>query len=156
MKEPLFYFVKEHSGTPYCGWQLCIFRFVFKWHKYPRCSNFQYCRYGNFAQIIWRNQSIEWSMPQINHDKLPVICRLFGHNPHVYTDSGFRVCKRCNAHEYWDDGQIGISNRWNEAGIVLIPFRVARWWVSHAVFFCKLKVKDWYWRLYNGKDDLPF
>jgi hypothetical protein len=44
-----------------------------------------------------------------------VICFLFGHKV-KYNDSGFDVCIRCNAHEFYD------MNKYKLAGYLLRPY----------------------------------
>lgn len=61
-----------------------------------------------------------------------LLCKLLGHKPHEFTDGGYQYCERCNAQEYWDDGE--ITNKWNEAGILIRPY----WWVKKRY----LKIKD--------------
>jgi hypothetical protein len=43
-----------------------------------------------------------------------VLCFLFGHKIASYTDGGFEICSRCNAHEYYDGYGCGENGKWNK------------------------------------------
>lgn len=77
------------------------------------------------------------------------ICILFGHKI-AYNDSGYDVCGRCGAHEYYNSVYINnpdFPNTWDRAGYLVKPF-----------YLFKDKLEEFIWRTRNllRKEDLPF
>lgn len=76
-------------------------------------------------------------------------CVLIGHKTDKdYNDSGYLVCKRCGAHEYWDNiCGAATTNRWQEAGYLFYPIL----WIKWKLFDLK------FWWIYSiKKQQLPF
>jgi hypothetical protein len=94
------------------------------------------------------NDKLPQNQPLQLHD---VVCRFFGHRLSKVRPDGFGYCERCKSHEYWDSGNYGFSNRWEKAGLILMPF----WFIKRKWFEFKYDIKYWYKRRFL-KDDLPF
>ena len=78
-----------------------------------------------------------------------IICILFDHKV-AYNDSGYDVCGRCGAHEYYNSacsGEHDFPNTWDRAGYLVRPFYSFKWKLN--IFFWEIK------KLFQ-KDDLPF
>ena len=68
---------------------------------------------------------------------MSIKCKLFGHKPEDFTDSGYLVCSRCKAHEYYD------HDKWFNYGFVprlprIIP---TKFWLWKAEFDFKYRNK---------------
>jgi hypothetical protein len=72
------------------------------------------------------------------------ICLCVGHKNSDFTDSGYQVCKRCGAHEYWDCDM--YNRKWIRAGYVVRPFLWIRW-------KCRKLLYSW---KYRNENILPF
>lgn len=82
--------------------------------------------------------------------KLNFFCWLFGHKIQNFTDSGYNLCKRCNAHQYYD---VELTNKWHNCGHFTRPFFKAKVWYN----ILKLDFYIWYnKKILKNENHLPF
>lgn len=77
------------------------------------------------------------------------LCFLFGHKISKTTDSGYCICERCVAHEYYDRE---YSNDWDNSGWL---YARPLFWIKYKLFDLKMFYMDLRFR-YFSKGDLPF
>ena len=81
--------------------------------------------------------------------KVNILCFLFGHKISKTTDSGYHICNRCEAHEYYDRE---YSTNWDNSGWI---WAKPLFWIKYKLFILKLSYRYLKFR-YLGKDNLPF
>lgn len=82
---------------------------------------------------------------------MKVKCKLFGHTHYRdFTDSGYQICSKCGAHEYYDNNE--ISNQWNEGAILVRWFWNLRRWIYDK----RCSLMSWIRVNILKKEDLPF
>jgi hypothetical protein len=80
--------------------------------------------------------------------KMPIKCRLFGHDPHSWTDGGYEVCKRCGMHGYYDYD----NGYYHRSAILYRPI----WWMRRQWSAFKYWIGRKYKTIKKEDDGLPF
>lgn len=70
-----------------------------------------------------------------------LLCKLIGHVAHPdITDSGYTVCLRCYAHEYYQSPEWQYT--WSILGKIVYPYFVIKNWIQKIYYNIKVKFDD--------------
>ena len=61
-----------------------------------------------------------------------LLCRIFDHKPEDFTDSGYMICKRCGAHEYYDNDKYHLF--YSLSGIKTYCISQFQWFIKKYIY----------------------